>query len=186
MNLKEIARIKGVMDREALPREVAWARRHREQTGVAVMPATRDGDGAVALYEQRPPDHVDECPLIDLREATGALFLYRRHYFDIPLVATVFDVDGTPIVALVGWQDLVAGEPVAIIDRLVANPDRHPGMTDFAVLEGRWHEIVTERGLSRSIAHVQKGGPPVDPLLRRYGFAPYAEDATWTWYVRDE
>ena len=166
--------------------EVAWARRHREQTGVAVIPATRDGAGAVALYAQRPPDGIDECPLLDLREATGALFLYRRHYFDVPLVATVFDIDGTPIVALVGWQDLVNDEAVAIIDRLVGNPDRPPSVMDFTGLDGRWREVLCERGLTRTLTHVAKTGPRMEPLLRRYGYAPYAEDETWTWYVRDE
>ena len=151
-----------------------------------MIPATCDGNGAVTLYAARPPDVVDECPLIDLRDATGALFLYRRHYFDIPLVATVFTPAGTPVVALVGWQDLIDQEPVAIIDRLVANPEHRPTLAEFGALDRRWRAVLAERGLTRTITHVATRGPRVEPLLRRYGYTPYAADATWTWYVRDE
>lgn len=163
----------------------AWASRYERRTGWTVPRATQDAAGALALYEPRPPD-VDECPLIDVREAMGAILLWHRHYLDVPLVATVFGVDAVPIVALVGWEDVVGDERVAIIERVVGNPDRPPTPAAFGALDRRWRAVLKERGLTRTLAFVEKDRLRVRCLLRRYGYMQYEEDARWRWYVRDE
>lgn len=163
----------------------AWARRFTRATGWTVPVATKDAAAALALYGPRPPD-VDECPLIDVREAMGAILLWRRHYLDVPIVATVFGVDAVPIVALVGWEDVVAEERVAVIERLVGNPDHPPTPMAFNALDRRWSEVLRQRGLTRTLAHVARDRPEVSRLLRRYGYTQYAEDAQWRWYLRDE
>ena len=124
--------------------------------------------------------------LEDIHELMGALRLYAAQDLPTPLVATFFAPDDIPVVTMVGWSDTVAGEDVAVLARIVGNPDFPPGLGHFALIDRRWGEVVRAAGLTRTVTFIERERTDVASLAWRYRFTPYAEDAQWRWYVREE
>src|SRR3990167_4319142 len=124
--------------------------------------------------------------LEDMHELLGALRLYAAHDLPTPLVAPVFAPDDIPVVSMVGWSDTVAGEEVAVLARIVGNPDFPPGLGPFAPIDRRWSEVGRAAGLMRTVTFIERERTDVASLAWRYRFTPYAEDDKWRWYVREE
>ena len=136
-----------------------------------------------ATLEQEIPLPLEEWP-----EQVGALRLYWAHeWFGLePLIATVFGPDKTPIVTMVGWADIVAGEEVAVLSRIVGNPDFPPGLGHFALVDRRWGEVLRAHGLQRTLTCIEANRPEIAALATRYRFTCYAHEGAWDWYVREE
>ena len=145
-------------------------------------------------FEQRAHEqaaHVEKIQtsfeeLHDIHELLGALRLYAAQDLPTPLVATVFAPDDIPVVTMVGWEDVVAGEDVAMLWQIIGNPDYPPGLGHFALVDRRWGEVVRAQNLSRTVAFIERNRADVALLAVRYRFAQFAEDAQWRWYIRDE
>src|SRR3990167_5838106 len=150
-------------------------------------------------FEQRAHEqaaHVEKIQtsfeeLHDIHELLGALRLSAAQDLPRPLVATVFAPDDIPVVSMVGWSDTIAGEDVAVLARIVGNPDFPPGLGHFALIDRRWGEVVRAAGLTRTVTYIEREQADQVPrrvasLAWRYRFTPYAEDDKWRWYVREE
>ena len=129
-----------------------------------------------------------EVAFPDWHDLEGALALYLAHDFlDIELlIATVFGPDEIPIVTMVGWAQEVAGEDVAVLSRIVGNPNSPPGLGHFALVDHRWGQVVRAHGLQRTITCIEPDRHEIAALAKRYRFTCYAEDGGWDWYVREE
>lgn len=120
--------------------------------------------------------------LLWLSSWDGAAWLYQQQGLEMPLIACVFTPERVPIVALVGWPESVNGQDLARIDRLVGNRTHPPTLADYNRVWAVWLALIEARRLTGTVAYVEKSMPRLDTLLRRYGFARYAEDDQWWWY----